>query len=300
MAFFEDVFTTIFGGRDTSAQELQAAANREATRRIDVGTQQARQDILGLFPQGDIQRNLGFQGALDVFGQTIPAQTAAFQAGNIGAQQNLLTGLPQFQQAILGGPVDLSALQPTTVPAPTGFAQQQLPFFGGAFGGRVPSGGIQSGAPGGAGVPGAAFTGGAFPTGAARDTSRDPRFIPGGEGGTLSAQDLDTLQKFGSLASLGGPIGSLANFVLGQFARTQANQAFPGQEPIGFFEDITQPDILGGSPFEIQQTRQRQRLAPERARIREGQRAGRQSTRERRSRTERAFTGGRELGRGAV
>ena len=38
----------------------------------------------------------------------------------------------------------------------------------------------------------------------------------------------------------------------GQYARTLANQAFPGQKPIGFMEDIMRPDIFFGSPFDIQ------------------------------------------------
>ena len=35
----------------------------------------------------------------------------AFQQGNVGAQQAILSGLPQIQNAILGGNVDLSGLQ---------------------------------------------------------------------------------------------------------------------------------------------------------------------------------------------
>ncbi|MCK5445207.1 MAG: hypothetical protein KAI73_06250, partial [Rhodospirillaceae bacterium] len=67
---FDDILSTIFGGADTSAQEFQRAANLEARRAIDVSTEQARADALSLFPQADVSRNLGFQAALDVLGQT--------------------------------------------------------------------------------------------------------------------------------------------------------------------------------------------------------------------------------------
>lgn len=143
----------IFGGQDTSAQQLQAAANRAASENIAERTAQARADVLNIIPRGDVARNLGFQGALDVLSQTIPQQLQTFQGGNVGAQQNLLAGLPQIQNAILGGQVDLSALQPTRLPFDPSFATQ------GIFG--LPVGGGFGGAPGApVGAPGATLPGG--------------------------------------------------------------------------------------------------------------------------------------------
>ncbi len=255
---FSDLISTIFGGTDTSAQEQQAAANAASRRAIGAGTQQARQDVLGLFPQAQQARNLGFQGALDVLSGSLPAQLQAFQQGNVGAQQNLLAGLPQFQQAILGGQVDLSALQPTTITPQTDFISQTLPFgqpaqqqqiqdLVNALGG---SANFNQAIPQGGGLPFAQIEGGG------RET---PNIVPTSTGSfdlsSLDAETLDRLQKFGGLLGFAGPVGSLANVALGQFARTAANQAFPTQEPIGFFEDIISPDILSGSPFEIQQKR---------------------------------------------
>jgi len=123
------VLKSIFGGKDTSAQSAQIDANRRAEQFIKQSGQQARSDALGLFPGADINRNLGFQSALDVFGQTIPGQIDAFQQGNFGAQQQLLAGLPLQNNAILGLPTDLSTLQPQRINVDTGFAQQQLPQF---------------------------------------------------------------------------------------------------------------------------------------------------------------------------
>lgn len=123
------VVKKLFGGTDTSAQQGTIEQN-EATRRfIEQQGRLARSDVLSLFPGADINRNLGFQGALDVFGQTIPQQFGALQQGNVGAQEAILAGLPQFQNAILGLPTDLSGLQPQTINIDTGFAQQQLPGF---------------------------------------------------------------------------------------------------------------------------------------------------------------------------
>jgi len=81
-----------------------------------------------LFPAAQQNAQQGFQGALDVFGQSIPAQTGVFQQGNVAAQNQILAGLPQMQNAILGGQVDYSALQPTQLQMPDlSFLQQQLP-----------------------------------------------------------------------------------------------------------------------------------------------------------------------------
>ena len=111
----------------------------------------------------------------------------------------------------------------------------------------------------------------AFPPGqlAARQNQSGDFFAPGGRSGQLpqgelpdflsgdlfSAGNLDIAQKLGGLLGFAGPMASVAGLALGQAARTKANEAFPNQEPIGFFEDIFIPDFLGGSPLEIQQER---------------------------------------------
>ena len=72
----------------------------------------------------------GFQGALDIFGQSVPQQLEAFQGGNVAAQNALLAGLPQQQAAILGQQLNPNALQPTILGGfdPSMF-QTQLPEF---------------------------------------------------------------------------------------------------------------------------------------------------------------------------
>jgi len=97
---------------------------------IRQGTVQARGDAIPLFQTGQQNALQGFQGALDIFGQTVPQQLQAFQGGNVGAQSALLSGLGQQQAAILGQQLDPNALQAQTLqlPDPSTF-QQQLPQF---------------------------------------------------------------------------------------------------------------------------------------------------------------------------
>ena len=102
----------------TAAGQTTASAN------------QARADVNRLFPQAQQTAQQGFQGALDVFGQSLPAQTDVFQQGNLGAQQAILSGLPQIQNALFGNQVDLGQLQPFQVQQPDlGFFNQTLPQF---------------------------------------------------------------------------------------------------------------------------------------------------------------------------
>lgn len=91
---------------------------------------QARKDAIPLFNAAQQNTQQGFQGALDIFGSTIPQQFQAFQGGNVGAQNALLAGLGQQQAAILGQQLNPSALQAQTLdlPDPSTF-QQQLPEF---------------------------------------------------------------------------------------------------------------------------------------------------------------------------
>lgn len=100
----------------------------EAQRLAREAAEEARGDINRLFPEAITRGQQGFQGALDVFGQTIPGQAGVFQQGNVGAQQQILAGLPQIQNALLGGQVDFSGLQPTQLDMPSfDFARQETP-----------------------------------------------------------------------------------------------------------------------------------------------------------------------------
>lgn len=109
------------------AAKAQAATNVSNEQFIREQAEVARADVLPLFAGAAESRALGNQAALDVFGQSAPAQIDAFQSGNVGAQETLIAGLPQIQNALLGLPTDLSGLQPQRLNVDQSFLQQTLP-----------------------------------------------------------------------------------------------------------------------------------------------------------------------------
>lgn len=94
------------------ARRKQLAALSDAERIKQEGIDLAREEIGTLFPKAIETAGGGYQGALDMFSQSLPAQAQAFQGGNVAAQQQILAGLPMAQSAILGGQIDYSGLQP--------------------------------------------------------------------------------------------------------------------------------------------------------------------------------------------
>jgi len=119
----------IFGGSDDTSQQAQVAANTAAQGNIEARAGQARQDVLNLVPIGDINRNIGFNAALQALQASQPQQLSTFQQGNVQAQGTIAGGLPQIQSAILGTPTDFSAFQPQQVSFDPSFLQQEFPQF---------------------------------------------------------------------------------------------------------------------------------------------------------------------------
>jgi hypothetical protein len=119
---------TFFGGAEKKAAKSQQKGIEKGIQATERATREAREAAIPLFGKARRDLQQGFQGALDVFGQSLPAQVQTFQGGNVGAQEQLLAGLPQFQNAILGNQIDFSQLQPTQVQTPDlSFFQQRLP-----------------------------------------------------------------------------------------------------------------------------------------------------------------------------
>lgn len=112
------------------AERAQKSGQQSALAAVTAGALQARSDAIPLFESGLQNRLQGFQGALDIFAQSIPGQIEAFQGGNLNAQNTLLAGLDPQIAAILGGNVNLSGLQAQQTQAPQFSAfQQELPEF---------------------------------------------------------------------------------------------------------------------------------------------------------------------------
>ena len=123
MGFITDTF---FGGAEKDAAKKQVKGIERGQDFIRQGTQEARQDIRNIFPAAQQALQGGFQGASNIFGQALPQQANLFQQGNLAAQQQIAQGLPQFQNAILGSPVDFGQFQPTQIQQPDfGFLQNQ-------------------------------------------------------------------------------------------------------------------------------------------------------------------------------
>ncbi len=123
--FFEGLSgKTAAKGTAEALQFQREAAEQERQQR-----DRAREDVLSLFPSSRDSAQQGFQGALDIFGQSTPMQADLFSQGNLGAQQMISAGLPQIQNALLGLPTDFSAIQPPQQTMPDlSFLKQQLPF----------------------------------------------------------------------------------------------------------------------------------------------------------------------------
>lgn len=117
----------------SKARRTQVEAGDQQAQLVREGRQQAEAAIDRLTPQAQENLLRGNQAALDIFGGLAPAQMDIFQQGNVGAQQALLSGLPQIQNALLGMPTDFSALQPQQLQVPDmSFLNTQLPNFVGA------------------------------------------------------------------------------------------------------------------------------------------------------------------------
>jgi len=141
------IFSSIFGGGTSKASEESLATtqqdNRARQAEINRATLQARGDVQRIFPEALDVSQQGFQGALGILGQGIPAEIQAFQQGNVGAQQITADTLPLIRAALLGLPTDFSALQPQTINADTSFLQNvQGPVANNPF--AVPAGGQTS------------------------------------------------------------------------------------------------------------------------------------------------------------
>ena len=119
----------VFGGAETSQQRHQGRVEESNRAFSKEQSEQARLDALSLSDVANENRNKGFQAALDVLGETIPQQLQAFSQGNVGAQRTTISGLEQFQNAILGNPVNMATFQPQQIAVDSSFARQQLPAF---------------------------------------------------------------------------------------------------------------------------------------------------------------------------
>lgn len=120
---------SIFGGTDRSAQTAQVAQNRDNSALFQNLANTATGNATALYGAADQNRTITLNQILGLLGGTIPQQISARQQGNVGAQQQLIGGLPMIQDAIMGRPVNMASLQPTRINYSTDFARQTAPQF---------------------------------------------------------------------------------------------------------------------------------------------------------------------------
>jgi flagellar biosynthesis/type III secretory pathway protein FliH len=97
---------TLFGGTDRSAQRATQAQNQLSQQFIKAQEGRAQDYLSGAMPRMQDATYQGFQGAADVVGSLAPQQINALQQGNVAAQQQLIQGLPAFQRALMGQPLN--------------------------------------------------------------------------------------------------------------------------------------------------------------------------------------------------
>ena len=121
------VTKTLFGGTDDSAQMEQLAQNQRNEANIQRAAGQSRQDLQGGYGDAGQALGQGYGQALQMMGQAIPQQMSTFQQGNMGAQQYLLGGMPMYEAALRGRPVNYGSQMPFQVQYDPSFSQQGLP-----------------------------------------------------------------------------------------------------------------------------------------------------------------------------
>lgn len=110
--------------RKSSKDAIKSAERQKAASQAYIEKQiaNARSDIFKLFPAAQESRQAGLQAGLDMYKQAYPAMQNTFQQGNVQAQQALIQGLPQMQNAIMGLPVDMSGFKAVQLQQPQGLS----------------------------------------------------------------------------------------------------------------------------------------------------------------------------------
>lgn len=110
MGLFSGITDTLFGDPNQGLN-AQQKSNKRSQEFTEAQAKQAREDAVNLYASAADPLQRGYQGALDALGGAMREQITNASQGNFYAQQALLAGMPQYQNAILGMPVDNSALQ---------------------------------------------------------------------------------------------------------------------------------------------------------------------------------------------
>jgi hypothetical protein len=125
MGFFKDL---IGGNRDSNSSRhirRQVAESRDFTK---AQLERARGDLFRLMDSQDVERRRGANAVLGNKQQYGPAAMDLLQQGHQGSQAQLLAGLGQQQNALMGMPTDVNAIPTTSFNPDMSFLQNaQIP-----------------------------------------------------------------------------------------------------------------------------------------------------------------------------
>lgn len=110
-SIFGDIGKALFGDPQAGSN-AQQKSNKQSQAYTKEMADQARNDAIGLYGASSAPLKDGYQAAIDAIGGTTRQQIDTTARGNYYGQEALLAGMPQFQNAILGMPVDNSQLKP--------------------------------------------------------------------------------------------------------------------------------------------------------------------------------------------
>lgn len=106
------IVDAVFGGSAKDASRAQVESLDKAMRETRRSTKEAKDTILPMFDEAEQTRLARTQQAADILSEGFLPQLDVMSSGNMNAQQVLAGAAPQMQNAILGGPVNYSFMQP--------------------------------------------------------------------------------------------------------------------------------------------------------------------------------------------
>ncbi len=113
-----------------SASKQQAKGIQKGLDQSSALAQQAREDVMGLFDRSARSARMGSKGAFDFYKRVAPDRIAPYLQGNEQARQAITIGAQQANNAILGQPVDMGAInQPGIQPDMSYLEEAELPDY---------------------------------------------------------------------------------------------------------------------------------------------------------------------------
>ena len=116
------VGSAVIGSRASSkAADSARAGQDKAFDATSAAANSARNDVNSLFGKSADIRRQTFGDTADFLNQSIGRQIQPFQEGNMAAQEQVSSALPQINNAIMGNPVDFSGFAPKQISQPSDF-----------------------------------------------------------------------------------------------------------------------------------------------------------------------------------